>query len=137
MAGVGDEAAHGGSAEADAAVVRERLERLRADAVGRLTSLRGDLIGLFDAQRHTATDDEHDPEGATLAFERAQADALAQAALGQVEEADAALARLAAGRYGRCEVCGEPISPGRLEARPAARTCIRCASSPRGGGRPG
>ncbi|MDM8083411.1 TraR/DksA C4-type zinc finger protein [Cellulomonas cellasea] len=117
-----------GTAEPDPTGARERLERRRRDAVERLRSLRGDLAGLFDAQRDTATDDEHDPEGATLAFERAQADALAQAALEQVTEIDAALRRLESGDYGRCEACGEPISPGRLEARPAARTCIRCAS---------
>jgi DnaK suppressor protein len=37
------------------------------------------------------------------------------------------LTRLDAGTYGTCEVCGEPIGTARLEARPAARTCINCA----------
>ena len=32
------------------------------------------------------------------------------------------------GTYGRCEVCGQPIAPERLAARPVARTCIACAS---------
>ncbi|WP_066585398.1 TraR/DksA family transcriptional regulator [Cellulomonas timonensis] len=135
---MGDEAAHEapheGAAEVDPARARELLEQLRLDAVGRLVSLRGDLAGLFDAQRDTATDDEHDPEGSTLAFERAQADALARAALDQVAEIDAALGRLESGGYGRCEVCGDPIAPARLEARPAARTCIRCASGSRNAG---
>nr|WP_231134935.1 TraR/DksA C4-type zinc finger protein [Motilibacter deserti] len=31
------------------------------------------------------------------------------------------------GTYGRCEVCGEPIPAERLEVRPSARTCVRCA----------
>ncbi|MGH3425339.1 MAG: TraR/DksA family transcriptional regulator [Nocardioidaceae bacterium] len=31
-----------------------------------------------------------------------------------------------AGTYGRCEHCGDPIIPGRLQALPATRLCIRC-----------
>jgi RNA polymerase-binding transcription factor DksA len=42
---------------------------------------------------------------------------------------DLALARIADGSYGTCERCGEPIGAGRLAARPAARTCIRCATA--------
>ena len=40
----------------------------------------------------------------------------------------AALERLASGTYGRCEECEGPISEARLEAMPAARLCITCAS---------
>jgi RNA polymerase-binding transcription factor DksA len=39
-----------------------------------------------------------------------------------------ALDKLGAGTYGSCESCGKPIAPARLEAKPAARTCIDCAS---------
>jgi DnaK suppressor protein len=39
---------------------------------------------------------------------------------------DAALARLAAGTYGRCTSCGNPIAPERLEALPWAALCIDC-----------
>ena len=35
--------------------------------------------------------------------------------------------RVADGTYGVCASCGDPIAPGRLEARPTARTCIACA----------
>lgn len=35
-----------------------------------------------------------------------------------------ALARMKKGTYGKCEVCGEDIPYDRLEANPAARTCI-------------
>ncbi|MGW5187829.1 TraR/DksA family transcriptional regulator [Kribbella sp. NPDC004138] len=34
---------------------------------------------------------------------------------------------MSAGTYGTCEQCGQPIAPARLQARPAARTCITCA----------
>ena len=40
---------------------------------------------------------------------------------------DAALARIQAGTYGICAVCGEPIPEQRLNAIPYATTCITCA----------
>ena len=39
-------------------------------------------------------------------------------------EVDSALARLEAGTYGICRVCGAAIEEARLEANPAAATCI-------------
>jgi DnaK suppressor protein len=106
---------------------RERLLSERESAELRLARLRGDFSGIVAASRDSNADDEHDPEGATIAFERSQVDALAKQAERQIEEVDAALARLDDGSYGSCERCGRPIPPGRLEARPAARTCVTCA----------
>lgn len=34
-----------------------------------------------------------------------------------------ALAKITAGAYGLCEICGESIEPDRLEVKPTARTC--------------
>ena len=45
-----------------------------------------------------------------------------------LEEVEAALARLEAGNYGLCQVCGKPIGEARLEAMPAARLCIADAA---------
>lgn len=45
----------------------------------------------------------------------------------EIEEIDAALARLAEGRYGECGRCGKAIAVARLRALPATRVCIRCA----------
>ena len=39
---------------------------------------------------------------------------------------DAALDRVAAGEFGTCLACGEPISNRRLNAIPWAEYCIRC-----------
>jgi RNA polymerase-binding transcription factor DksA len=75
-------------------------------------------------------DDEHDPEGSTIAFERAQTAALLQDARAYLEELDGAAARLDAGSYWTCVRCGGPIAAARLVARPAARTCISCAAAP-------
>lgn len=110
---------------------RELLEAERGQALQRLTDLTGDFNNVVEASRDSNADDEHDPEGATIAFERAQVTALAHQAREHLAEIDAALERLAAGTYGSCTRCGRPIAPGRLEARPTARTCIACASTQR------
>ncbi len=60
--------------------------------------------------------------------ERGEAEALAGELKEALSEVEQALQRLAAGTYGRCERCGNEISPARLEAMPAARLCIACAS---------
>jgi RNA polymerase-binding protein DksA len=96
-----------------------------------VSNLTHDFDGVVAASRDTNADDEHDPEGATIAFERSQVDALLRQAREHLGEVEAALGRLDAGTYGVCEVCGEPIAEGRLEARPVARTCIACASARR------
>jgi DnaK suppressor protein len=107
--------------------VRERLEAERDEAVRRLAGLTGQFDEVVAASRDTNADDEHDPEGATIAFERSQLAALVGQVRERLVEVDAALERLAAGTYGTCEVCGRPIAPARLEVRPTARTCVGCA----------
>ncbi|KRE39171.1 DNA-binding protein [Janibacter sp. Soil728] len=107
---------------------RTTLHEERRGTLARLATLTGDFAAIVEASEGSNADDEHDPEGATIAFERSQLDALVQQARHHVSEIDAALERLDAGTYGICERCGRPIAPGRLEARPVARTCIGCAS---------
>ncbi len=107
---------------------RRSLEDLRSHALQQLATLTEQFDEVVASSRDTNADDEHDPEGATIAFERSQVGALAQQARARVAEIDAALARLADGSYGTCEVCGLPIEPERLEARPTARTHVAHAS---------
>src|SRR5690242_12110376 len=110
---------------------RQALAADRADTLDRLAGLERELDGIVESARAANTDDEHDPEGATLAFEREHATALASQARQHLSDIDAALARLDDGSYGRCARCGGPIAPARLAARPTAATCINCASRPR------
>ncbi|NYG57167.1 RNA polymerase-binding protein DksA [Nocardioides daedukensis] len=109
----------------------DRLEAERQETLDRLANLVHDHDEVVAASRDTNADDEHDPEGATIAFERSQVASLMRQARRHLDEIAAAVQRVQAGTYGTCEVCGEPIGEGRLEARPVARTCIRCASVPR------
>lgn len=108
--------------------VRDLLDRRRRSALARITRLTGDFDEIVAASRDSNADDEHDPEGSTIAFERSQADALVRQARSHLDEIDAAADRLAAGSYGLCEGCGAPIPSARLRARPTARTCVACAS---------
>ena len=84
--------------------------------------------GVVAASLESNADDEHDPEGATIGFERAQLDATIASTEAQIAELRTALARIDAGTYGICAVCGDAIPEARLEVRPAATTCVRHAS---------
>ena len=107
---------------------RVRLERDRAELTTRVRTLQHSFDEMVAASRDSNADDEHDPEGATIAFERQQVVALLDQARRRLADVDAALAHRESGDYGICETCGRPIAPERLAARPAARTCIHCAS---------
>ena len=99
----------------------------RAAALASIEALTSEFDEVVAASRSSNADDEHDPEGATIAFERQQVAALLDSARRRLADVEAAVARRAAGDYGRCQACNRPIAPERLAARPAARTCIDCA----------
>ena len=100
-------------------------ERVAAQA--QIEALTREFDSVVAASKASNADDEHDPEGATIAFERQQVVALLDQARRRLADVDAALAHSEAGDYGICETCGRPIAPERLAARTAARTCITCA----------
>jgi len=104
-----------------------RLRARLAEVEDRLAAQRRAVEGIVESARDSNADDEHDPEGATLAWERQQAAALAAEAERERDQLLAALDRVAAGTYGVCDVCGRPIPAARLEARPAATRCVEHA----------
>ena len=106
------------------------IETDRAATEARVRALRSEIDGIVAAVANANTDDEHDPEGATIAFERARATALLEDALSHLADLDRAEGRLAAGTHAACEQCGGPIAEDRLAARPASVTCIGCAAAP-------
>ena len=91
-----------------------------------------DHARLIEATRESNADDEHDPEGATIAFEREQLTAMLTRVRQLGADLEHALAGLDEGSYGVCERCGQAIDPARLEVRPQARLCIGCARLPGG-----
>ncbi|BCW71250.1 TraR/DksA C4-type zinc finger protein [Arthrobacter sp. NicSoilB8] len=96
-----------------------------------LPALRGDILAVNAARRDSNVDDEHDPEGATIAFELSQASALLEQSRAGLAHIDAALSRIENGTYGLCDVCGAVIPDGRLEARPWTPYCLQHASGKR------
>ena len=106
---------------------RERLTAALAETAAHVGELERQHAEIVAASRDANADDEHDPEGATIAFEREQVAALLAQARRSGDDLRSALDRVAQGTYGRCEACGRPIGAGRLDARPTARTCIACA----------
>ena len=107
---------------------RAALAAAHERALARLASLEREFGGIVAAAQDAGADDEHDPEGATLAFERQHLAALVSQARGHLTQIDAAMLRLAEGSYGICEGCGVPISEARLAARPVTTLCITCAT---------
>ncbi|GAB3830708.1 TraR/DksA family transcriptional regulator [Kribbella italica] len=107
--------------------LRALLTAERARTADRVSALSGDLEAIVEASRLVSTDDEHDPEGSTIAFERSQTGTFLKDARQRLEELDGALGRLERGGYGVCSDCGRPIAVERLLARPTATACIECA----------
>ncbi|MGK9220199.1 MULTISPECIES: TraR/DksA family transcriptional regulator [unclassified Microbacterium] len=112
----------------DLAELRELLVAESRRARAQIASLTGAFDDIVGAADHTATDDEHDPEGSTIALERSQTSALLVSTRAHLADVDLALTRIDEGAYGVCESCGQPIARERLLARPASRTCVACAA---------
>jgi len=115
--------------EAEREALRAVLAAERESTSGRVADLSRSLDDIVEAAALEVPDDEHDPEGHTIGFERAQVAALLEAARAHLAEVDGAAARLEAGAYGDCGRCGRPITYERLLARPTAQACVACASA--------
>lgn len=111
----------------DEAAVREVLDVERRATLAQISAMQEDLEAIVEASANANADDEHDPEGSTIAYERAQVAALLARAQSHLEDVERALVRLSAGEYSVCERCHGQISTERLAALPAGRTCFECA----------
>jgi DnaK suppressor protein len=114
--------------DSEVAAVRAAIEVERDRARARLDAFERDLADIVASSELSPPDDEHDPEGATIAFERAQVAALLEQARSYLVELDRAEAALQSGTYGTCASCGRSIRFDRLLARPASTTCVECAA---------
>lgn len=80
------------------------------------------LAGLMRDSGDGAGDDEADT--GTKNITREHELALAANAQEMLEQTERALARLEAGTYGLCEICGKPIGKARMQAFPRATLCV-------------
>lgn len=112
---------------------KSRLTADRDRALDRIAELERQFAAIVTSASEGSAggDDEHDPEGATVAFERQHVAALAAQARAHLAEIDAALGKIESGKYEICDICGDPIGAERLAARPASLICVRCAGKRR------
>ena len=99
------------------AQVRITLEARRAE-------LRGELATAIEAPGQMTYGSQ--AAAASQVFAQQRDLALREKAMRDLALVDGALARLDAGRYGRCIDCGGPVDPDRLAALPWAERCIAC-----------
>ena len=99
--------------------LRTRLEEERASVERRIADEAGGMGGR----------EEGFADSAHVTAERSEKLAFVEQLQTHKEEIDAAFRRIEEGTYGNCERCGQPISPERLEAIPATRLCVNCASA--------
>lgn len=104
----------------DTKALKAQFEKRLATLKARVKELEGELRSSHDpdfAERATEIEGDEVLEG------------LETSALQETAQIEAALARIAAGTYGVCEACGEPIDEKRLAALPYAARCIECAGA--------
>ncbi|MFD6532218.1 TraR/DksA family transcriptional regulator [Streptomyces sp. NPDC060184] len=107
----------------------EEVAEARAELTGEATRLRTELeasgaalAGLMRDSGDGAGDDEADT--GTKNITREHELSLAAHAQETLEQTERALARMDAGTYGLCEVCGKPIGKARMQAFPRATLCV-------------
>ncbi|MCH1882548.1 TraR/DksA C4-type zinc finger protein [Agrococcus sp. ARC_14] len=105
----------------------ERIAARRGEVLQQLGQADAQLAELRSMRAGISDDDEHDPDGVSLSSEWSRLEGLRQTQLEALAAIDEAAARLERGEDTTCSVCGRPIAPARLEARPDATTCIDCA----------
>lgn len=104
--------------------LRDLLEEERARLVDQLRQMGIGPGGKLDF-------DDGFADSGQVTAERSEVEALGGTLLDTLREIDDALGKFDDGNYGRCESCGSQIAEARLEAMPAARLCINCASTRR------
>ena len=103
---------------------RQRLEAELAELHGQCADLEESTeASLADATGEVGFDEEFADAG-TITFERERDLSLSQNAHDLIEKIEQALARIDAGRFGRCEACGGAIEAERLDALPYTTLCL-------------
>jgi DnaK suppressor protein len=109
-------------------VTKRDLQAYRRRLEAELAELRGQLADLEEsAEAAMASEvgfDEEFADTGTFTFERERDLSLVDNAKDLIDKVEHALARIAAGGFGRCEVCGGAIEAERLDALPYATLCL-------------
>jgi DnaK suppressor protein len=111
--------------------VRTQIEGDRRRLQALVESLNASFADLAEVADLSPPDDEHDPEGHTIAFERSQLTGLRDAYLRSIEELNAAEQRLDDARSALCSRCQQRIPLERRLAVPTTTLCVDCAGTNR------
>jgi len=97
----------------------DERDKLKRDILGR-TELPPsfDNDGALDSADSSVREHSMDLEGSLISMKS-----------DRLEQINAALQRIDRGLYGTCVKCGKEIDPRRLDAEPAAMTCMDCLSA--------
>jgi DnaK suppressor protein len=105
----------------------DELQAVRSSLEEERDQLRSQLDELGAGGQGMAFDENFADSG-QVAAEQGENRALIGSLQEHLNDVEHALAKLDDGRYGVCESCGKQIGEPRLEAMPATRYCIDCAS---------
>jgi RNA polymerase-binding protein DksA len=103
--------------------IRRRLLERRTALLRTVAHVEDDLRW-FDTNIEPEVEEEGQEENIARLLARLDARGTAE-----IAAIDAALGRMATGRYGRCEECGSVIATARLDVMPTAATCVECATA--------
>ena len=106
------------------AEIRGTLERERDELrqqLGEITAAPRDPMAALSFGKRVG-------EGTSQAIERIEQVDVARRLEEKLADVERALQKLEEGTYGTCDVCGDPISPERLEAIPWATRCVKDAA---------
>ena len=104
--------------------MKARLTKDLATYKQELASAEAQAAELLQDSSDGAGDDQAD--AGTKTFEREHELSLVYNAQDLVLQTELALARIAAGSYTKCEICGNPIGKARLQVFPRATLCMLC-----------
>jgi DnaK suppressor protein len=110
---------------------KAELDEVRQELEDEIAGLRGEIAKaetqIAERMGDAVADAGDDPaDMGAKTFEREHEIALTHNARELLAQNERALARIAAGTYGVCESCGEPIGKARLQAFPRATLCVAC-----------
>ena len=112
----------------DRRALRTQLLNGLIEVDSQVAALTRNFDDIVEAAEQSNIDDEHDPEGTTVAFERQQVAALLRQAKVDREALLIARDHVEQPSFGVCEYCRGFIGVERLLALPSATRCITCAS---------
>jgi len=108
----------------DLQAYRRRLQAELAELHGQCADLEESTeASLADASGEVGFDEEFADAG-SFTFDRERDLSLVGNARDLIDKVEQALARIDAGRFGRCEACGGAIEAERLDALPYATLCL-------------